>query len=212
MATGYPILYSILLTAVCNTIWLGDYFITVRGMQTPLLSNDLGGQQQPHHAAEVSFSQLAMPDTALNSYRQKPTDSMRQRVYQIARGELGIREASGNNDGQRVEQYLRYTNLGKGYEWCAAFVSWCYGQAGVPVPRTPWSPALFPHERSIRFAQLQRADLFGIYSAVANRINHVGMVADIKGHFVRTIEGNSADQVQSRYRNRRTIYCYAKWL
>lgn len=150
----------------------------------------------------------AVPD----KYRLHRTDSTRQHVYEIARGQLGVKEASGNNDGVEIEMYLRYTNLGKGHEWCAAFVSWCYGQAGLPIPRTPWSPALFPKNRQIMFPKVQRADLFAIYSAVAKRINHVGMVADIQGHFVRTIEGNSADRVQSRYRNRRTIYRYGNWL
>jgi hypothetical protein len=52
----------------------------------------------------------------------------RQSIITIASAELGIKEATGNNDGPRVEEYLRYTNLGSGYEWCSAFVCW-----GAPV-------------------------------------------------------------------------------
>jgi len=44
----------------------------------------------------------------------------RNKIVRIAADELGVREATGNNDGKRVEAYLRYTNLGKGYAWCAA--------------------------------------------------------------------------------------------
>ncbi|WP_257667477.1 CHAP domain-containing protein [Parapedobacter tibetensis] len=63
--------------------------------------------------------------------------------------EIGVREATGNNDGDRVAEYLRYCGLGEGYSWCAAFVSWCFGQAGYAEPRNPWSPALFPHQRVV---------------------------------------------------------------
>ncbi|SKB95511.1 hypothetical protein SAMN05660841_03249 [Sphingobacterium nematocida] len=55
----------------------------------------------------------------------------RDLIIQIASNELGTHEATGNNDGPRIEEYLRYTNLGKGYEWCAAFVSWCAPVKGL---------------------------------------------------------------------------------
>src|SRR5690606_12876856 len=76
-----------------------------------------------------------------------PKESDRSRIIVIASKEIGVREATGNNDGKRVEGYLAYTHLGKGYSWCAAFVCWCYGQAGLSQPRNPWSPALFPKTR-----------------------------------------------------------------
>ncbi|MFB5944250.1 peptidoglycan-binding protein [Albibacterium profundi] len=75
--------------------------------------------------------------------------SARDRLQQIYLGEVGVRERTGRNDGHRVAEYLRYTDLGEGYAWCASFVSWVYGQAGYPEPRTAWSPALFPAKRVI---------------------------------------------------------------
>ncbi|TJZ53828.1 peptidoglycan-binding protein [Sphingobacterium olei] len=139
----------------------------------------------------------------------------------IATAELGIKEATGNNDGKRVEQYLRYTNLGKGHQWCAAFVSWCYGQAGLTQPRNPWSPALFPNARTYwkrgKFANLQIrefaiADVFGIYSSSAKRINHVGLIKERDNKYLITIEGNSNNRVESRRRHLSTIYALADWI
>jgi len=75
--------------------------------------------------------------------------SVRDRLREIYMAEVGVRELSGRNDGERVAEYLRYTDLGEGYAWCASFVSWVYGQAGFPEPRTAWSPALFPAKRVI---------------------------------------------------------------
>lgn len=75
--------------------------------------------------------------------------SARDRLQQIYLAEVGVRELTGRNDGNRVAEYLRYTDLDEGYVWCASFVSWVFGQAGYPEPRTAWSPALFPAKRVI---------------------------------------------------------------
>ena len=148
--------------------------------------------------------------------------TLRQTIINIASAELGIREASGKNDGLRVEEYLRYTGLGKGYEWCAAFVSWVYGQAGFSAPRNPWSPALFPKAKTYwnqgKFVNLRirdsvsKADVFGIYGTAVKRINHVGLVKDLSRDYLLTVEGNSNNRVESRRRHLRTIYVVADWV
>lgn len=73
----------------------------------------------------------------------------RSALRNIYTAEIGVREASGRNDGPRVEEYLRYTHLKPGNPWCAAFVCWCLGQAGVPNPRTGYCPNLFPKDKVI---------------------------------------------------------------
>lgn len=153
------------------------------------------------------------------SYR-KPSiafHALRQRIVDIAVNEIGVREVTGNNDGQRVEEYLAYTGLGKGYAWCAAFVSWCYGQAGLSVPRNTWSPALFPMSRrytgqQVRAGGVRPADLFGIYSLGLSRINHVGIVRKLEDKYILTVEGNVEDQVLSKRRALATIYTFSNWL
>ncbi len=140
-------------------------------------------------------------------------EDKRNLIIVIASNELGVKEATGHNDGPRVEQYLRYTNLGPGYDWCAAFVSWVYGQAGLVQPRNPWSPALFPKARSYKDeGKIQKADLFGIYSAKLKRINHVGLIKEKQGSYILTIEGNSNNRVESRRRHQKTIHSYADWV
>lgn len=150
----------------------------------------------------------------------------RERIVQISVAELGVQEATGRNDGLRVEEYLRYTGLGKGYEWCAAFVSWVYGQAGFAAPRNPWSPALFPKAKTYGgqtvaierkqmkawATEVMRGDVFGVYGTKAKRINHVGLVKAVQGEYLLTVEGNSNNRVESRRRHRRTIYALADWL
>lgn len=149
---------------------------------------------------------------------------IRNKILQIASAEIGVREATGNNDGKRVEDYLRYTGLGKGHAWCAAFVSWCYAQAGLSQPRTPWSPALFPISRTYcrgsckinpdntHSSESVRADIFGIYGSSAKRINHVGLIKEVQGKYLITIEGNSNNRVESKRRHLSTIYAIADWV
>lgn len=146
------------------------------------------------------------------SSRSSGREDKRNLIIQIANKELGVRETTGNNDGSRVEEYLRYTNLSKGYEWCAAFVSWCYGQAGFAVPRNPWSPALFPKARLMDKGMAQAADIFGIYGVSAKRINHVGLVKEKRGEYLISLEGNSNDRVESRRRHLRTVHAIANWV
>ena len=144
--------------------------------------------------------------------RPSGMEDKRNLIIAIASEELGTSEATGNNDGPRIEQYLRYTNLGPHHDWCAAYVSWVYGQAGLSQPRNPWSPALFPKARLIDKAQCQPADVFGIYGAKVKRINHVGLIKKKANDYLITIEGNSNNRVESRRRHQRTIYMIADWV
>ncbi|HEY0900060.1 MAG TPA: hypothetical protein VGD90_12050, partial [Sphingobacteriaceae bacterium] len=72
----------------------------------------------------------------------------RNLIRQIYDSQLGVRE-SGINRGLQIEQYLKYVDLARGNPWCAAFVCWVLGKAGVENPKTGWSPGLFPSGKVI---------------------------------------------------------------
>lgn len=139
------------------------------------------------------------------------------RLLTIAQSQLGVREATGNNDGVQVEKYLAYVGFKKGNPWCAGFVSWCFGQAGYGAPRTAWSPALFPPKRLV--FEPSPAMVFGIYFESLKRIGHCGLVESTRDGIVYTIEGNSNSEggregngVFRRLRHKRTIKAFANWL
>jgi hypothetical protein len=52
------------------------------------------------------------------------------KVVEVAAKEVGVREVPANsNRGPRVEAYQKYVGAWLvGGAWCAAFVSWCFGQ------------------------------------------------------------------------------------
>ncbi|WP_245723790.1 peptidoglycan-binding protein [Pedobacter steynii] len=144
-------------------------------------------------------------------------EKIRVSVLAIAERELGVREKTGKNDGERVEHYLKYIGLPKGHAWCGAYTSWVYGQAGLSKPRTGWTPALFPANRLTR--KPKPADLFGIYFPSLKRIAHTGFVVSIKSDWALTTEGNTnieggreGDGVYKKRRHLRTIAKFANWI
>ncbi|PWG81931.1 CHAP domain-containing protein, partial [Pararcticibacter amylolyticus] len=159
----------------------------------------------------------------------------RDRLRAVYTGELGVREATGRNDGTRVELFLHYTHLKPGNPWCAAFVCWCLGQAGIPNPRTGYCPNLFPKNKVIwtrstgiggassRNSQLTTrnpprtplpGDIFGIYFPEKGRIAHVGFVDQWDGKWLITVEGNTNESGSREgdgvYRKRRLVSSISK--
>ena len=137
-------------------------------------------------------------------------------LLHIASSQIGIREATGKNDGPQVEKYLSYTGNKKGEPWCASFVSWVFGQAGFEQPRTAWSPSLFPKAKLVPLGT--PATVFGIYFPDKRRIAHAGIVEKQKHNWLYTIEGNTniegsreGDGVYRKMRHIKTIKYYADW-
>ncbi|RZK92453.1 MAG: peptidoglycan-binding protein [Pedobacter sp.] len=150
-----------------------------------------------------------LPDRNLLSEKQN-------KLLAIARSQVGVRERPLNNHRKQVAEYLRYVNQPQGRAWCAAFVSWVYGQAGFSLPRTAWSPALFPASRLVRAPAA--GDVFGLFFPALNRVAHCGLVEQVKHDWIISIEGNTnvagsreGDGVYRKWRHQKTIYTYARW-
>jgi hypothetical protein len=142
----------------------------------------------------------------------------RRTVVEAAKKEIGVREST-ENSSERIDQYCAYAGINRA-PWCAAFVSWCFGQAGYAQPRTAWSPALFPAARRVGIPNLQNAEglVAGIYIPSLGRVGHCGIIEFVRGDFLVCIEGNTnangsrnGDGVYRRMRHKRTIHCLADW-
>ncbi|MHB1178210.1 MAG: hypothetical protein ACYCZO_07750 [Daejeonella sp.] len=165
---------------------------------------------------------------------QLPTTSNQQPIIKkIYDSQLGVRE-HGFNAGREVEEYLRYVNLEKGQPWCAAFICWVYGKAGVKNPRTGWSPDLFKAKyviwnrgkeyqvSRIRYfsgpgsahltpenPQPDTGDIFGIFFPEKGRIAHAGFIDRWDETWLVTVEGNTnmsgSPEGDGVYRKRRLV-------
>ncbi|WP_442591539.1 peptidoglycan-binding protein [Pedobacter sp. AW31-3R] len=147
----------------------------------------------------------------------KQLEAQRTAIVQIATNELGVREKTGNNDGEKVEAYLKCVDLKKGQPWCAAYVSWVFAKAGFKAPRSGWSPSLFPSSRLARSAL--PGNVLGIYFPAYKRIAHVGLITGVDGEWIVSVEGNTnvtgsreGDGVYKKWRHIKTIYRMADWL
>ena len=158
-----------------------------------------------------------------------PQTTKATQLASIYTAEIGIREATGNNDGSRVEEYLHYVKLKRGDPWCAAFVCWALGKAGLPNPRSGYCPALFPRSRIVwqrsRHAATKtpqntpaRGDVFGIWFASKGRIAHAGFVEEWGSTYVITVEGNTnesgsreGDGVYKKRRLQTSLYQVARY-
>jgi hypothetical protein len=70
-------------------------------------------------------------------------------IYQI-----GIREKTGNNDGYKIEQYLKSVGLSKGNPYCAAGQYWCYwvnalNKSDIPFPASGLANNVFFYAQKV---------------------------------------------------------------
>jgi len=145
-----------------------------------------------------------------------PQDSRRTAILEFARSTIGIREETGKNDGEEVEEILKTVGLqGTKAPWCAAYVVWvgdsALGRDRNPYPRSAWSPDF------VRNPQWNRgtgrvphpASTFGIYFSSLKRVGHTGLIERVSGDFAITIEGNTNDggsrDGDGVYRRRRVL-------
>ncbi len=159
-------------------------------------------------------------------------DILKERITAIYTSQIGVREATGHNDGVMVEKYLATTGFKKGNAWCAAFVTWTLDSTanitGVKIisPHSAWAPSWFTKnviytKGKASNLKPSRADVFGIYFAKDNRIGHVGFIDQWPPHddYVITVEGNTntagsreGDGVYRKRRLKENIYKVSRWV
>jgi peptidoglycan hydrolase-like protein with peptidoglycan-binding domain len=117
--------------------------------------------------------------------------------------QIGVREASGNNDGVPSE---RYSN-GREVPWCANFVSWSFRQAGTPLPGNQVAIGSCDEMmRNLRSAGQYQERGSGytpkpgdvIFFGTPGDSTHVGIVERVENGRVYTVEGNTGNRVARR--------------
>ena len=108
----------------------------------------------------------------------------------------------GNVGGQ---PYWSWYGFNSRVEWCACFVSWCYGQMGLSEPRfaacqsqgIPWFQS---HGQwgARGYDNLAPGDAIFFDWNLDGRADHVGIVIGTDGSRVYTVEGNSGDACKIR--------------
>lgn len=148
------------------------------------------------------------------------TGDHRHDVLTVALSQLGYHEGDSDEDmdGMNIEggrNFVEYNRMyGKvdnkegngvsyGYAWCAAYVSWCLRQAGVPntIATTAISCDVMTdwYERNERFYPKETGyiPLPGdiIMFGTEDDSSHVGIVIGVKDGLIYTVEGNNGGKV-----------------
>lgn len=150
--------------------------------------------------------------------KSKLTGDHRYDVIIIALSQIGYHE--GNSDADMdgwnlggSENFVEYNRLFCklegiwGYAWCAAFVSWCQFQAGIPAeidcsevscPRMIneiLKPQGLYKTRESGYTPII-GDLIYFKNATSNAVStHVGLVIGVRDGYVYTVEGNGGERV-----------------
>lgn len=151
--------------------------------------------------------------------------------YEIAlRKYIGLREESGNNDGEVIAEILRNCGINFPAAWCA-----CYLYQGFldidyypDIDQPAWTPNWFKDKKRIRWQRdkdpysmrFEKGWTGGIYFRNLGRIAHVAAILEDFGDmYVLTIEGNTnsqgareGDGVFLRIRHKSEFYKVSDWL
>jgi hypothetical protein len=142
------------------------------------------------------------------------SDALLSETLEVALSQIGVTESPpGSNRGPEVDEYIRRVGLNpKGqFAWCAAFVYFCFDEASKklgqvnPVVRTGgvldhWERARakgIPRLSASKAVQdpelVQPGHIFIIDTGDAGGAGHTGLVLEVNGGKLITIEGNTND-------------------
>lgn len=158
-------------------------------------------------------------------------EGKRDRILAAARSLIGITEATGNNDGERIDAILASVGLeGTRSPYCAAFNRYVYDLAGLHSygPRSALA-AVWVRSPTWRKAtggmQPLPGDAWGIWFPSKGRVAHTGLVEKWGTSIVVTLEANTSpeavvgsdadrngDGVWRKRRIIRQIYAVRNWL
>lgn len=146
----------------------------------------------------------------------------RERIVEIAKSQVGYTE--GNNNWTKYGEWY-----GMQDEWCDIFISWCSHEAGIStdiIPKEAYVPAT-ANWFDARHLYKNAESWGGHYVPVKGDLilfdwdrtsisDHIGIIEDVNGRRIYTIEGNRENKVKrceyDLYDVRIRAYCTPKYI
>jgi uncharacterized protein (TIGR02594 family) len=145
-------------------------------------------------AGDQTAANPANQTNQTDSTSTAPTASKADQIVKIAIGQIGVREVDHTNTGPQVNQYLIYAGSSPGQPWCAAFVSWVYGKAGVTTVKTAGAAALESTGTNSNKPAPGMIATFRTNDGTPDN-DHAGIVVRVSGDQFWTVEGNHGNGV-----------------
>lgn len=130
------------------------------------------------------------------------TPSPRQKILAIAAKEIGYAETPANSNKTKYGKWFGFD----GVAWCGMFVSWCYAQAGSPLPPIGFPKGFAGCQTAVAFFKQKKmvvgdpkpGDIVFFDWNRDGRYDHTGIyVRELSESQFETIEGNTALNNQS---------------
>ncbi len=138
----------------------------------------------------------------------------------IAEKFIGVKEATGHNDGPEVEMFLHSVGRHKGDSWCAAFVSYCLTAAQIKEPKI--RSGLARDFKRSKYLVLSNDVLRGIKWVPRGSLigwekgntifGHIGFVLNWEKQSGKTIEGNTSSGEQGSQSNGDGVYIRSRMI
>lgn len=169
---------------------------------------------------------VAITETVQQKDTQAVTVIKNPSLQEIYSAYIGVREATGNNDGKQVERFLKNVGLGKGFPWCAAYVKTCLLEAGIKsaskingMALSCENKAYFVYRARSKIEPVRSGDVFTLWYANLKRIGHTGFVDhDVNGTVYESVEGNTnaagsreGDGVYRKKRSYNATHSVTRW-
>lgn len=118
-------------------------------------------------------------------------------VVKKAYGEIGVKEYPPNSNCVKYNDMFYGRKVsGSAYPWCCTFIWWLLSSSGIKCAKTASCANLanyFKKENRFFTDNPQVGDIiFFKFKRTNNWTNHVGIVVDVKGNEITTIEGNTS--------------------
>lgn len=156
-----------------------------------------------------TWAALFGPGAVFSTQALDPAAPMRNLVMDIAASQIGVVEQPrGSNRGPEVDVYIRTAGLDPtqdSFPWCVCFLYWVFEQAAKlkskdnPLPKTAGVIALWNQARHTEAQVVRISDVTGqtvkpgmIFALdLGGGKGHAGLVIDVRGDHIITIEGNT---------------------
>ncbi|MEA2951071.1 MAG: hypothetical protein QOJ96_591 [Alphaproteobacteria bacterium] len=158
---------------------------------------------------KTTWAALFGPGAVFNTAAFSATASMRELVIDIAASQIGVVEKPhGSNRGPEVDVYIRTTGLNPAdgsFPWCVCFLYWVFDQAAKikgkenPLPKTAGVIALWNLGRHTEADVVRKSEATAqtvkpgmiFHLDLGGGKGHAGLVIEVRGDHVITIEGNT---------------------
>lgn len=116
-------------------------------------------------------------------------------VLNKALNEVGVTEYPPNSNNVKYNTFFYGKPVSGNFPWCCVFVWWILSSCGIKVPKTASCMTMADDfkKKGRWFDTPQIGDVvFFKFNTNSRWTNHVGLVVDIKGNEITTVEGNTS--------------------